>query len=167
MKQAINYARISTNDEKQNIQQQIDYCKKWALNNDYKIIKVFKDKKTGKTDNRSGYQRMLKFLSEKPSTSLIVQDTDRLTRDFYDGVELEVFIRKNKINLISLSEKIDLNTANGRFMFRIKLAMNCFYVENLIQKIKVGVVRARAEGKYKGRKKGALGKRKKNRHLPK
>jgi len=164
MKYAIIYARISTTDEKQNIKQQIEYCRKWAYNNGFEILRVFKDKKTGKTDNRYGYQQMLKFLSQQPSVSLIVQDTDRLTRNFYDGVELEKFILEKGIEVISLSEKVDLLTPNGRFMFRIKLAMNNFYVENLLQKIKVGVARAKEEGKYTGRKKGALGK---NRHLPK
>lgn len=164
MKYAIIYARISTNEEKQNIKQQIEYCRKWAYNNGFEILRVFKDKKTGKTDNRYGYQQMLKFLSLQPSVSLIVQDTDRLTRNFYDGVELEKFILEKGIEVISLSEKVDLLTPNGRFMFRIKLAMNNFYVENLLQKIKVGVARAKEEGKYTGRKKGALGK---NRHLPK
>jgi len=151
---AIIYARISTNEEKQNINQQIEYCRKWAYKEGFEVLKVFKDKKTGKTDNRYGYQQMLKFLTQQPSVSLIVQDTDRLTRSFYDGVELEKFIIEKQINLISLSEKVDLLTPNGRFMFRIKLAMNNFYVENLLQKIKVGVDRAKAEGKYKGRPKG-------------
>lgn len=165
MKQSIIYARISTNKEKQNVQQQIEYCKKWAEREGYNVLKVFKDEKTGKTDKRRGYQRMLNYLTEDPSICLIVQDTDRLTRDFYDGVELERFLIDKQINLLSLSENINLNTPNGRFMWRIKLAMNCFYVENLIQKIKVGVARAKKEGKYTGRMKGALGK--KNRHLPK
>ena len=40
-------------------------------------------------------------------------------------------------------------------MFRIKIAMNAFYIENLIDKIKVGVARAKEEGKYKGRKVGS------------
>ena len=41
--------------------------------------------------------------------------------------------------------------------------MNNFYLENLIDKIKVGVERAKKEGKYKGRPKGI--KNKKNRIL--
>ncbi len=161
MKFTIIYARISTNDEKQNIKQQIDYCKKWAYDNGFEVLKVFKDRKTGKTDNRPGYLRMLKYLAKKPSVSLIVQDTDRLSRNYYDAVDFERFIIERQINLISLSEKVDLNSPNGRFMFRIKSAMNAYYPENLIDKIKVGVARAKAEGKYKGRKKGALGKKKK------
>ncbi len=44
-------------------------------------------------------------------------------------------------------------------MFRIKSAMNCFYVENLVQKIRVGVERAKKEGKYKGRIKGTKNKK--------
>jgi len=159
MKQAIIYARISTDKEKQNIKQQIVYVVSWALNNNYNILKVFKDEKTGKTLDRKGYLKMLKYLSENPSVSLIVQDTDRLTRNFYDAVELEKFILEKGIDLVSLSEKVDLTTPNGRFMFRIKSAMNNFYVENLLDKIKVGVDRARKEGKYKGRLKGSKNKK--------
>jgi DNA invertase Pin-like site-specific DNA recombinase len=46
-------------------------------------------------------------------------------------------------------------------MFRVKLAMNSFYVENLIEKIRISVERAKKEGKYKGGKKGRTWKRKK------
>jgi len=151
------YARISTNKEKQNIKQQVEYCKKWAKREGYEIIKVFKDEKTGKSNERIGYQKMLKFIKQNPMT-LLVQDTDRLTRDFYDGVELEKFILENKITLKSISENIDLESPNGRLMFRIKNALNAQYVENLVQKIKVGVARAKVEGKYKGRKKGSKNK---------
>ena len=158
IKQAAIYTRISTNKEKQNIEQQVEYCKKWAEREGYKVIKVFRDEKTGKTDNRRGYQRMLKYLLEN-DVVLIVQDTDRLTRNFYDGVEFEKFVIENNIVVKSLSENIDLNSPNGRFMWRIKLAMNHFYVENLVDKIRVGVARAKKEGKYLGRKKGTKNKK--------
>ena len=152
------YARISTNRGEQNINQQIEHCKKYALRNDLNIVKVFKDEMSGKTSQRRGYERLMIYLEANIGVGLLVQDTDRLTRDFYDGVALEKFLMKNKIKLTSLSEVIDLQSSNGRFMFRIKLAMNNFYLENLHDKIKIGVARAKAEGKYKGRKKGAVGK---------
>ena len=113
---------------------------------------------SGKTSERSGYQRMLKFLSENPTVHLIVQDLDRLTRNYYDGVDLEIFILKNNITIKSISESVDLNTPSGKFMFRMKIALNALYLENLHQKIKIGVARAKEEGKYKGRKKGAKNK---------
>jgi DNA invertase Pin-like site-specific DNA recombinase len=122
---------------------------------------VFKDERTGRTNDRKGYRKMLKHLKENPMP-LIVQDTDRISRNFYDSVAFEKFIITNKIKLISLSETIDLDTPNGLLMFRIKYALNSQYVENLLEKIKVGVERAKREGKYKGRKKGALGRKNKN-----
>ena len=151
------YARVSTKD-KQNIAQQVLYCKERASKEGYEVLKIFQDKETGKTANRKGYNSMLKYLKENPGVALLVQDTDRLTRDFYDGVELEKFFIEKKIELISLSENIDLLTPNGRFMWRIRLAMNNFYVDNLLDKIKVGVARAKKEGKFKGRKKGSKNK---------
>ena len=157
MKLTVIYARISTNKEKQNIEQQIEYCRKYAEREGYNVIKVFKDEKTGKTDKRRGYQRLLKYLQENPDVALIVQDTDRISRDFYDSVEFEKFIMKYNIKVISTSEVIDLDSPNGRLMFRIKYSLNAQYVENLVEKIKVGVARAKKEGKYTGRKKGALG----------
>lgn len=160
MENFVIYARISTNRGEQNIQQQIDYCKKHAARNEINVIKVFKDQMSGKVASRRGYERLLAYLKQHQGVGLLVQDTDRLTRDFYDGVELEKFFIKNKTKLVSLSETIDLENPNGRFMFRIRLAMNNFYLENLHEKIKIGVARAKAEGKYKGRKKGALGKKK-------
>ena len=126
MKQVIIYARISTNKDKQNINQQIDYCKAYAIKNDLEVLKVFKDSKTGKSSDRRGYKLAMAYLKDNNEVSLLVQDTDRLTRDFYDGVELEKFVIDNQIKVISLSENVDLLTPNGRFMFRIKLAMNNF-----------------------------------------
>lgn len=158
MKQAIIYTRISTNTEQQNIKQQRDYCKKYAQKEGYCVLHLFGDKMTGKTSERSGYKRMLKFLEQNPDVHLIVQDVDRLTRNYYDGVELERFILKYDIIIKSMSEIVDMSTPMGKFTFRIKLAMNAFYLENLHEKIKVGVARAKSEGKYKGRKKGAKNK---------
>lgn len=154
----IGYARISTSKEKQNINQQIEYIKKFAITQGIELVKIFKDIKTGKMDDRKGYKRMIKFLKENPNYVLVVQDSDRLTRNFYDGIEFEKLALKLNLKIFSTSEQIDLSTPNGRFMFRIKLAMNSFYVENLVEKILVGTERAKKEGKYKGRKKGSRNK---------
>jgi DNA invertase Pin-like site-specific DNA recombinase len=158
---AIIYTRISTNDEKQNIKQQRDYCRKFAEKEGYEVLHVMGDKISGKVpiSERSGGKRMLKFLEENPKVHLIVQDIDRISRDFYDAVEFEKFIVDKNITVKSLSEMIDLKNPMGKLMFRIKISMNAFYIENLIQKILVGVARAKKEGKYKGRQKGALGKK--------
>lgn len=158
---AIIYTRISTDDEQQNIKQQRDYCKKYCEKEGYEVSHIIGDKISGKIPiaERSGGKRLLKFLSENPDVHLVVQDVDRISREFYDAVEFEKFVIKYNITIKSLSETVDLNNPMGKFTFRIKMAMNAFYLENLHEKIKVGVARAKEEGKYKGRIKGSKNKK--------
>ena len=66
---------------------------------------------------------------------MVIQDVNRLTRNYYDGVALEKFVIENDKIIMSLSEPVDLTTPYGRFMFRVKLAMNSFYIENLVEKM--------------------------------
>lgn len=148
------YARISTDRGEQNIKQQIAHVREFCKRKGYEIYKVYKDEKTGKTKQRNDYQKMLRHWAEGKFEALVVQDVDRLTRNYYDGVALEKFVIDNKKKVVSLSEPVDLNTPYGRFMFRVKLAMNSFYVENLVEKIRIGIQRAKREGKYKGGRKG-------------
>jgi len=120
------------------------------------IFWTYKDKRSAKNSERQSYQLMLKHGNEKRFSMLVVQDLDRLLRSFEDIVALENWLVVNNIELFSLSDgRIELNTAHGRFTFRLKLLMATLYLENLCEKIKVGVARAKAEGKYKGRKKGS------------
>jgi len=158
---AIIYTRISTDDSKQNIKQQRDYCKEYCIRNNYEVEHIIGDKESGKIPirERSGGKRLLAFLENDPSLILVVQDIDRLCRNFYDAVWFEQFVLKHHIIIKSISETIDLSNPMGKFTFRIKMAMNAFYVENLHQKIKVGVERAKREGKFKGRKKGSKNKK--------
>lgn len=161
MNQAIIYTRISTDDEQQNIKQQKDYCKKYAEKEGYEVLHTIGDKISGKIPlrSRSGGDRLLKFLKKNPQVHLIVQDVDRLCRDYYDSVWFERFVIEHEITIKSLSEMVDLKNPMGKFAFRIKMAMNAFYLENLDVKRKIGIARAKLEGKYLGRKKGALGKK--------
>ena len=158
---AIIYTRISTDDEQQNIQQQKDYCKKYAEKEGYEVLHTIGDRISGKIPvrERSGGKRLLKFLEENTKVILIVQDIDRICRDYYDAVWFEQWAIRYNIEIKSLSEIVDLINPMGKFTFRIKMAMNAFYVDNLNIKRAIGIARAKAEGKYKGRKKGALGKK--------
>jgi DNA invertase Pin-like site-specific DNA recombinase len=163
-KEAIIYARISTNTEKQNIKQQIEHCKEYAERRGYDVLKVFKEAKSGKKgkDERRVYARVLRFLEENPEVTLIVQDTDRITRNYYDGVEFEKFIIKNKINIDSVFGGIvNLSNASMRSMYRVKNIFNCYRVEADYERIMIGVEKAKKEGKFKGRKKGSKNKKRK------
>jgi DNA invertase Pin-like site-specific DNA recombinase len=86
------YAQISTDGGEQNIRQQVAYFREFCKRKGYDICKVYKDEKTGKTEQRIDYQRMLRHWEEGKFDTVVIQDVDRLTRNYYDGVELEKFV---------------------------------------------------------------------------
>ena len=87
MKVAI-YARISSDRKEQKIRQQVVYVREFSKRKGYNIYKVNKDEKTGKTEQRIDYQRMLWHWEEGKFDTVVIQDVDRLTRNYYDGGEL-------------------------------------------------------------------------------
>lgn len=157
---AVIYSRISTSDLYQNIKQQRDYCRDYAKRNGYEVLHVFNDKCSGNVPMalRSGSKRLLRFLKDNSDVYLIVQDLNRLSRCFVDSVAFMNFLMKYKINLISLSQSVDLSTPNGRLMFRINISLNSYYTEDLHEKIRIGIKRAQKEGLYCGRKPGSKNK---------
>ena len=152
------YARVSTED--QDVNQQIVYLRKWAVANGHKIASETFDTQSGKIPLEERDQFM-KLLNNPKGEALVVFNLDRLTRNWDSVTYLEKHFRKNtNYKLISTKDEINLETAAGRLMFRIKLAINCHMPEDMLEKMAIGVERAKKEGKYLGRKKGALGKAK-------
>ena len=70
------YARISTDRGEQNIIQQVAYVREFCKRNGYEIYKVYKDEKTGKTQERNDYQKMLRHWANGKFEALVVQDVD-------------------------------------------------------------------------------------------
>ena len=85
--------------------------------------------------------------------AVLVYNLDRLTRNWDDVTMIERFFRENwgSDKLISCSDSIDLSNASGRLMFRIKMATNCYMPEDMREKQRIGIERAKKQGKFKGR----------------
>jgi putative DNA-invertase from lambdoid prophage Rac len=148
------YARVSTDD--QNVAQQVANLKEWCRNRDYTVIKVVADLESGTTPLRER-KRFRKMLDVNEGwQAVVVYNLDRLTRNWEDVVYIEQYFRDNwdACRLISMQDTIDLSNASGRMMFRIKMAVCCYMPEDMREKQIVGILRAKAEGKYLGGKKG-------------
>ncbi len=162
MKEYEIYCRVSTAD--QNVKQQSKFTRNWAIRNNLTIVNIVQDEESGRLPltERTSFKKQLKRIKEK-KRGLIIINLDRLTRNWDDVTYIEKFFRENwKSNpLISTGDSIDLSNASGRMMFRIKMAVNCFMPEDMIEKQTIGIDRARKEGKYKGGTKGRTWTRKK------
>ena len=155
MKVAI-YARVSTED--QNVNQQVEYLKQWCKKQNYDIVVVVKDNESGRLNlnERKYFKRLLDKSLSDGFDAIVIYNLDRLTRNWDDVTFIEKHFRENwdKCKLISTSDNIDLSTSSGRLMFRIKMAVSCYMPEDMREKQRIGIERAKRQGKYKGGKKG-------------
>jgi len=151
------YARVSTED--QHVLQQIHALRKWVVSNGHVISSEVQDKQSGKIPLEER-EKFLELLNNPKGDAMLVFNLDRLTRNWDSVTFIERHFRDSwdSYKLISTKDEINLDNANGRLMFRIKLAINCHMPEDMLEKQSIGIARAQTEGKYKGRKKGALGK---------
>lgn len=151
------YARVSSED--QNVQQQIMALRQWVLKNGHEISSEIQDKQSGRVplEDRKDF---LNLINNKKGEALLVYNLDRLTRNWDSVTFIEKHFREDWQNykLVSTADEINLSTASGRAMFRMKMVMTCYMPEDMLEKQKIGIERAKAEGKFKGRQKGALGK---------
>jgi DNA invertase Pin-like site-specific DNA recombinase len=142
---AVGYIRISTNEDKQKYGFSVqrgaieEYCRKNRL----KLIRVYKDTKSGKSLKRPEIQ---KLLSEKDDFQVVVIfKLDRLSRSVLDLLKLIHEDLQGK-DVVFIEEGIDQRTKEGR-LFLTQLASFAEYERELIvSRIKDGLAEARKKG---------------------
>ena len=71
------YARVSSNENKINLDSQAERLKQYAIAKGYTIVEVVKEVGSGVNDNRP---KLLKLLEKDSYGTIIVEHKDRLTR---------------------------------------------------------------------------------------
>jgi DNA invertase Pin-like site-specific DNA recombinase len=92
--------------------------------------------------------------------TLVVTKLDRLARSVAHLVEIAGRLQKKGVSLRILGMGIDTGTATGRMMLNIVAAIAQFERELMLERQREGIGKAKAEGKYKGRKPTARAKAK-------
>ena len=137
------YARTSTKE--QNVQQQIDY-----LESKYKADDVFSDQQSGKTIDRPSFNKLLSTV--KSGDTIICQDLSRLARDTQSLLSfVEDMTNKNVAIQIDDLGSTDITSATGKMVLTTLAAVATMQREQMIEKQQIGILRAKAEGKFKGK----------------
>jgi len=82
----------------------------------------------------------------------VVTKLDRLARSVAHLVEIAGRLQKKGVSLRILGMGIDTGTATGRMMLNIVGAIAQFEREMMLERQREGISKAKAEGKYTGRK---------------
>lgn len=138
----IAYIRVSSID--QNEQRQIEAMQR------YNIEKWFIEKVSGKDTNRPKLKEMLDFARE--GDTIHIHDFSRLARSTKDLLDIVEQLNKKGVHLVSNKENIDSSTPTGKLMLTMIGAINEFERTNLLERQREGIIIAKRNGKYKGRK---------------
>lgn len=117
---AIIYVRVSTAEQAiygYSLKTQEEICLEYARRNKYDVLRVFIEKgESAKTTNRTELNNLLDYVKENKNkiNFLIVHKIDRLSRDVYDTLSLQIHLNKLGIELKSTSEPLD-NSPIGKF----------------------------------------------------
>ena len=126
------YSRVSTDEQAEkgrSMEDQIAICKKFIKDHDYRFQDVFEDPGKSATNmNRPGLQDMLlRCQEDKSINAVLVQDTDRLARNPGDHLQIKALLKKNDIQLISVSQPmLSGNDPESNFIDLIIAGVNAF-----------------------------------------
>ncbi|NOV29230.1 recombinase family protein [Methylomonas sp. ZR1] len=142
MNQLIGYARVSTDD------QHLDLQRDALLANGCHVI--YEEKISGKSADRPELGNCLKSL--RRGDTLVVWRLDRLGRSLKDLIYIVADLESKGINFVSLTERIETQSAAGKLTFHLFAALSEFERTIIRERTKAGIAAARARGRKGGRK---------------
>lgn len=147
----IGYARVSTKDQKLQLQKDALY--------EIGCEKIFVDKISGNNSDRPGLIKTLEFI--RKGDILVIWRLDRLSRSLKDLINLMNLLESKSIGLKSIKECIDTNSISGKLFFHIFSALAEFERNVISERTRAGLQAARDKGCIIGRPK-SLNENKKN-----
>lgn len=138
----VGYARVSTAE--QSLQMQIDALIRAGVDPDH----IHTEKVSGVSSRRPGRDLALKDC--RTGDTFVVWKLDRVGRDISDLHGFIIGLDKRGINFRSLTESIDTKTPIGKLYLALLAAFAQFERDQIQERTKAGVKRAREAGKQFG-----------------
>jgi DNA invertase Pin-like site-specific DNA recombinase len=143
----IGYARTSTLDQTNGLDAQIQDLTSAGC------TKIFSEQVSSvDMEHRTQLDKALDYIREGDSDVLVVTKLDRFARSLDTAIALEKRIAAKGASLKILAMGIDTATPTGRLMFNVLGSVAQFEREIMLERQREGISRAKALGKFRGRK---------------
>jgi DNA invertase Pin-like site-specific DNA recombinase len=144
MSKALIYCRVSTEEQAQqgySLEAQEKFCRQFATNNGYEVAGVYRDEgKSGTTLDRPALKDLLSKIQQKNSVAaVIVQETDRLSRNTKDHLTIRALLQKSGVKLISVAQPMLDDSPEGKMIDTIIASVNQFQSDINSRKTKKGL----------------------------
>jgi DNA invertase Pin-like site-specific DNA recombinase len=147
MKHVAIYLRVST--KSQDTASQEPDLTRWA-NAQGESCRWYKDTFTGKSMDRKSWNRLMEDVRAGKVSTVVCWRLDRLGRTAKGLTSLFEELIQRKVNLVSLKDGIDLNTAAGRLMANVLASVAQYETEVRAERVLAGQAVAKANGKTWG-----------------
>ena len=150
MKRVACYLRVSTTE--QTVENQRNdlraYCKARGWDD---VIEYSDTGASGTRERRPGLDHLMSEVKSRRVDVVVVAAFDRLGRSVRHLVETLELLRHLDVEFISLREQIDTGSPLGQAVFTIIAAIAQLERSLIVERVRAGLRRARAEGKRLGR----------------
>jgi DNA invertase Pin-like site-specific DNA recombinase len=143
------YARVSTSD--QDPEMQLVDLRKHAQARGWEIFAEYVDRgASGVREDRAEYQRMLADVRRRKVDLVLVWRFDRFSRSIRQLVTALDEFDSLGVDFASYNEAFDTTTPSGRLLFAVVGAMAEFERNIILERVRAGIAKARANGKHLG-----------------
>jgi DNA invertase Pin-like site-specific DNA recombinase len=141
-------------DQSTGLESQMRVLRAYCEGNQLSTYEFFSDEGiSGTKSSRPGLDRLMAAVENDEISSVVVYSFSRFARSTTHLLNaLQVFKRKG-VHFVSLTEKIDTNSAVGVAIFSILAAISQLERDLVADRVKIGLANARAKGRLIGRKK--------------
>lgn len=146
------YLRVSTSE--QTVENQRRELEAVAARHGWDIVAVFRDEGISGAkgrDRRPGYQRLCQSIARREFDQVAAWSVDRLGRSLQDLVGFLGELHAKRVDLYLHQQGIDTGTPAGKAMFQMMGVFAEFERAMIVERVKAGLARARAQGKRLGR----------------
>lgn len=138
----IGYARTSTVEQHYSLEHQIERLKSQGCE------KIFSEK-VSSVQSRPEFEKCIEFARE--GDVIVITKLDRFARSITDLWKHITALEEKGVALQILDLNLDTSTPNGRLQITLLGGIAQWEREMMLERQKVGIARAREDGKYKGR----------------
>ena len=149
MKAAI-YARVSL--AVQEPENQLAELRRYVSARGWQAVEYVDHGVSGTRESRPALDRMMKDARQRRIDSVVVWRLDRLGRSLRHLLGTLEEFEQLGVTFVSIGEGIDLSTPAGRLQVAVLAAISAFERERIVERVRAGMARAKAQGKRLGRK---------------
>ena len=155
MKQVFLYARVSSVEQQKegfSIPAQLKLLHEYAQRHGFTVAGEYTDAETAKKAGRTNFKAMIDdVLKNKDIKAILVEKTDRLTRNFQDYVLIDDLIQKRDIEVHLAKEGEILSQrakSHTKLIHGIKVVLAKNFIDNLSEETAKGMLEKAAQGHW-------------------